>query len=145
MFWKGDLEARRVGEFLGPLIAPETLIGIGVDLDRPGVYSVSGVNTVAISATDLESAMPGYGETRFWIRLAVPQEEYDAIEEAAAASGTSKAEYARQGVLDAVARNFRATRPARTAKGIPPARERQQEDSTAAGSGTKKPGRKAKM
>ncbi len=79
--------------------------------------------------------MPGYGETRFWIRLAVPQEEYDAIEEAAAASGTSKAEYARQGVLDAIARNFRATRPARTAKGIPPTRERQPGDSAADGGG----------
>jgi hypothetical protein len=88
--------------------------------------------------------MPGYGETRFWIRLAVPKEEYDAIEEAAAASGTSKAEYARQSVLDAVARNFRANRPARTAKGIPPARERQQGDSAAAGGSTKKSARKAK-
>jgi hypothetical protein len=100
---------------------------------------------VAISAFDLESAMPGYGVTRFWIRLAVPQDEYDAIEAAAAASGTSKAEYARQSVMDAVARNFRAIRPARTAKGIPPARERQQGDSTGAADGTKKPTRKAKV
>jgi hypothetical protein len=94
------------------------------------------------SAGNPEIAMPGYGETRFWIRLAVPQDEYDAIEEAAAASGTSKAEYARQGVLDAVARNFRATRPARTAKGIPPAREQHQ---TAEAGRSKKKSRKGKM
>jgi hypothetical protein len=57
---------------------------------------------------------PYGGEERVYVRLALPEAEWEALRAAAVASdGTPMSEYARQAVADAIGRGFRAVRPER--------------------------------